>query len=77
MSELCPGCSRPNQCAITLGKPADQCWCMTSSVVDKSRGRQPEVVLPLPETPSSCYCENCLAEIKNEAIFKKKLSQKN
>ncbi|WP_082212369.1 cysteine-rich CWC family protein [Endozoicomonas montiporae] len=59
-SNLCPGCGQPNLCAISLGKPPEQCWCMSSKHSSKSEA----VKLPLPKQPATCYCQSCLEKIK-------------
>ncbi|WP_366139434.1 cysteine-rich CWC family protein [uncultured Endozoicomonas sp.] len=58
---LCPGCSQPNQCAFSLGQPADTCWCMQGAPDQPSTEK-----LPLPIKAASCYCSRCLKKLKDE-----------
>ena len=76
MSEPCPGCGQPNQCAVTQGKPPEQCWCMVTSVKQVFDDGKPKIVLPVPKTPASCYCEDCLAERKKGKL-KRHFCEKN
>ncbi|WP_079253787.1 cysteine-rich CWC family protein [Endozoicomonas arenosclerae] len=62
--KLCPLCQKQNLCAISAGKPAEQCWCMEELKVPVSD--TPRVLLPIPETATACYCQSCLEQIKKK-----------
>lgn len=51
----CPLCGKDNQCAVTAGRPPEECWCMTLSV--------PQVLLekiPSEFRRKACVCEQCV-----------------
>lgn len=52
----CPLCGRSNQCAVSAGTPAEDCWCMTASIA-------PEALAKIPEGTrgQSCLCPACSA----------------
>ncbi|MCT9810598.1 cysteine-rich CWC family protein [Acidovorax sp. Be4] len=53
---LCPLCGRSNQCAVSAGTPAEDCWCMTATI-------SPSALAQLPDSArgQSCLCPACAA----------------
>jgi len=51
----CPLCGKENQCAVTSGRPPEECWCMNLSV--------PQALLeeiPHELRRKACVCEHCV-----------------
>jgi len=59
-SAICPLCGETNQCAISLGKPPEQCWCQ-SSAIDKSALAK----IPPAQAGKTCICPKCAQPIGN------------
>ncbi|WP_081869646.1 cysteine-rich CWC family protein [Endozoicomonas numazuensis] len=68
----CPLCQQENHCAISAGKPAEQCWCMED--VKTSSLDQPAVLMPVPEADTTCYCQPCLEKVKKNGQLQKPLT---
>ncbi|MGI9280934.1 MAG: cysteine-rich CWC family protein [Endozoicomonas sp.] len=66
--KLCPLCQQENLCAISSGKPADQCWCMED--LQKPFPDTPSVLMPVPKADATCYCQSCLEKMKKNKLLK-------
>ncbi len=53
-AQQCPLCGQHNQCAIALGQPADQCWCMTTPISPLALQQ-----VPAAERGQRCVCPAC------------------
>lgn len=53
-THACPGCSAPTYCAITAGKSASSCWCMSLDHVTTKALSEYESDL--------CMCRTCLKQ---------------
>jgi 16S rRNA (cytosine1402-N4)-methyltransferase len=49
MSDICPGCGKPNSCAIAAGQPAETCWCFKLARTFRLK------------PGASCFCSECLS----------------
>lgn len=54
-THACPSCSAPTYCAITAGKSASSCWCMSLDHVTTKALSEYEA--------EACMCRSCLRKI--------------
>lgn len=50
----CPLCGQINQCAMAVGLPPENCWCMQANIAPQTLARIPEVL-----RRSACICPSC------------------
>lgn len=57
----CPLCGKPNECAMAAGRPAESCWCMTSTI-------DPDVLTSIPAEAQGkiCICARCARDAPRE-----------
>ncbi len=55
---VCPVCQQVNQCAVSAGKPIEDCWCLSASakavISDKLRDQL---------RGKACVCQSCYQKL--------------
>ena len=51
----CPLCQQPNQCALSAGKSAQNCWCQQQTVPASLLAK-----IPTHWQGKSCICQHCI-----------------
>jgi hypothetical protein len=62
MTERCPLCGSPNDCAMAAGAAdATGCWCSTAQIAKELREHVPR------EYAGACICQSCVAQYRQQA----------
>ncbi|MGI1987718.1 cysteine-rich CWC family protein [Shewanella glacialipiscicola] len=77
-SQICPLCQGVNQCAVTLGKGIEDCWCAQQvfpplAALQAQALDEPQVISLQLASTDACICQVCLSLLKqggNPRLFR-------
>lgn len=68
--QICPLCQGANQCAVSLGKGIEDCWCSQqvfpplAALQAKVSGLQSTAISNILPSADACICLACLSQLK-------------
>lgn len=57
---ICPVCQQKNQCAVSVGKPIQDCWCLAQSTKASISARVLDDLIG-----KACVCQRCYRELSD------------